>query len=261
MVTKVESASYVKKLFYLDGKLAVVTGASSGIGQHIALSLAKAGAKVVLVARSEGALQETVTQIRRSSGQGEVCVADLAGDCEDVSTGIINSYGDPDILVNAAGVNHRQPVDKINLESWDNTVNLNLRAPFFLARSFVTAMKRKGWGKIINISSLQSVRAFPNSIPYGASKGGINQLTRAMAEAWSRFGICCNAIAPGFFPTALTKSVFTDPSTIDRLSQQTAIGRNGDLKDIEGLAIFLSSPASDYITGQTIFLDGGFTAK
>ena len=116
-------------------------------------------------------------------------------------------------------------------------------------------------GKIINIASLQSLRAMPDGLAYGASKGGVAQLTRAMAEAWSGSGIGCNAIAPGFFPTGLTAPVFADPAKSEALARQTAIGRNGRLEDLHGAAIFLASPASDYITGHILFVDGGFTAK
>lgn len=252
---------YLLNLFNLQGKIAVVTGASSGIGQKIAIALAKSGARVILVARSAEALLQTASDIQAWGGQAQAFPANLSGDCDQVGFSLREPFGDPDILINAAGVNLRQPVDEIDLESWDATLNLNLRTPFFLARALVPGMKSKGWGKIINIASLQSVRAFPNSIPYGAAKGGVMQLTRAMAEAWSRFGVCCNGIAPGFFPTSLTQSVFDDPARSEFLSQQTAVGRNGQLEDLEGLSVFLSSPASDYITGQTIFVDGGFSAK
>jgi NAD(P)-dependent dehydrogenase (short-subunit alcohol dehydrogenase family) len=124
-------------------------------------------------------------------------------------------------------------------------------------------MQKNGWGKIINIASLQSERAFPNSVPYGASKGGVMQLTRAMAEAWSKnqSGITCNAIGPGFFRTGLTSVLYDQKEVIDALARQTIIGRNGELDDLKGVSIFLASPASDYITGQTIYLDGGWTAK
>jgi NAD(P)-dependent dehydrogenase (short-subunit alcohol dehydrogenase family) len=147
------------------------------------------------------------------------------------------------------------------LDSWDATLNLNLAVPFFLARELVPAMQQRGWGRIVNIASLQSTRAFPNGLAYGASKGGITQLTRAMAEAWSRDGITCNAVAPGFFPTELTAPVYENPELLDRLAAQTAIGRNGVLPDLDGLTVFLASSASDYITGQVISIDGGFTAK
>ena len=122
-------------------------------------------------------------------------------------------------------------------------------------------MAERGWGRIINIASLQSTRAFPDSAPYGAAKGGVLQLTRATAEAWSPRGVTCNAIAPGFFPTALTAPVFADPQRAARNAAQTAIGRNGILPDLWGAAIFLSSDASAYVTGQTLHVDGGFTAK
>ena len=128
-------------------------------------------------------------------------------------------------------------------------------------RELLPAMRSKGWGRIINIASLQSSRAFANGLAYGASKGGIAQLTRAMAEAWSADGINCNAIAPGFFPTGLTAPVYQNPVMLDKLAGQTAIGRNGELADLDGISIFLASAASDYITGQVIHLDGGFTAK
>ena len=122
-------------------------------------------------------------------------------------------------------------------------------------------MRKRGWGKIINVASLQSERAFANGIAYGASKGGVSQLTRAMAEAWSADGIGCNAIAPGFFPTELTQAVFDEPELSAQLAKQTAVGRNGELSDLDGVSVFLASHASDYITGQVIYSDGGFTAK
>ena len=122
-------------------------------------------------------------------------------------------------------------------------------------------MRAKGWGRIINLASLQSERAFPAGIAYGASKGGVAQMTRAMAEAWSPDGINCNALAPGFFPTELTSAVFNDEAVAKRNAAQTCIGRNGRLEDLVGPTLFLASPASDYVTGQVLFVDGGFTAK
>ena len=122
-------------------------------------------------------------------------------------------------------------------------------------------MKAKGRGRVINIASLQSFRAFPNSIPYGASKGGIAQLTRAMAEEWSKDGITANAIAPGFFPTRLTQSVFEDPVVASHNARMTAIGRNGELADLDGTTVFLASAASSYVTGQVLPVDGGYSAK
>jgi gluconate 5-dehydrogenase len=157
-------------------------------------------------------------------------------------------------------VNRRKPVDEVHYEDWDFTLALNLTAPFLLAQALAPAMVRNGWGRIINITSLQSVRAFADSAPYGASKGGLMQLTRALAQAWSPHGVTCNAIAPGFFPTPLTAPVFDDPQRAAAMAGRTMTGRNGRLSDLHGTAIYLASRASDYVTGQTIFVDGGFSA-
>jgi NAD(P)-dependent dehydrogenase (short-subunit alcohol dehydrogenase family) len=250
-------------LFDLSDKVALVTGASSGIGQRQALALAQADTSVVLLGRRKEQLVSTVAEIEAFGGKAALLSADLTDreQLSEVAKLAADQFGSIDILINAAGVNLRQPVDEITLESWDETLNLNLAVPFFLARELVPAMQAKGWGRIINIASLQSSRAFANGLAYGASKGGIAQLTRAMAEAWSINGINCNAIAPGFFPTGLTAPVYQSPDILDKLSKQTAIGRNGELSDLDGITVFLASAASDYVTGQIIHLDGGFTAK
>ena len=251
--------------FKLAGSNFVITGASSGIGRAMAGFLARAGAGVVLVARRETALAEAVDEINTDADKASYVVADLeqrdqlaeiAAQCKSAIKG-----GHIDGVVNAAGLNLREPVEQVSIRSWDATINLNLSVPFFFTREFVPEMRSRKFGRIINIASLQSTRAFPNGLPYGASKGGICQLTRAMAEAWSRYGICCNALAPGFFPTELTAPVFDDPESRDRFAQQTAIGRNGELEDLAGATIFFASPASGYITGQVLAVDGGFTAK
>ena len=229
----------------------------------MATALASAGCDVLLAARRLEALEKAVSDISEGTGtKAQAIKADLSSyeGVEELANNVIEKGG-VDILVNAAGVNLRQPVDEISVKTWEQTLSLNLGVPFFLARQLVPSMKEKGWGRVVNIASLQSERAFPNSMPYGASKGGVCQLTRAMAEEWSKHGINCNAIAPGFFPTELTASVFADEEKATKLADQTAIGRNGKPEDIHGVTVFLTSPASDYITGQTIYLDGGFTAK
>ncbi len=253
----------IEKKFDLNGKVALVTGASSGIGKHQAITLSNAGASVVLIGRRESELNDAVAKIEELGGKAAALPADLfkRDQLGQVAQNACEKFGPIDILINAAGVNFRQLVDDISLDSWDKTLNLNLAVPFFLARELIPAMKSKGWGRIINIASLQSSRAFANGLPYGASKGGVAQLTRAMAETWSVNGINCNAIAPGFFPTELTAAVYQNPEMLDNFARQTAIGRNGDLTDLDGITVFLASPASDYITGQIIHLDGGFTAK
>ena len=259
--------STIKELFELNGRVALVTGGSSGIGRAIAYHLARAGASVVHVAlpREEKALKEAVKEVEDLgvSAASETCDVSNLDELPGLVERASSHFGSPDILVNAAGVNLREPWEKVSPESWNTTIAINLTAPFFLARLLVSSMRSKGLGKIINIGSLQSVRAFPNSVPYGASKGGVLQLTRAMAEAWSKdqSGITCNAIGPGFFKTGLTAPLYDDQKVIDALARQTIIGRNGEMADLAGLTVFLASRASDYITGQMIFLDGGWSAK
>ena len=254
---------HLQKLFDLGGRVALITGGNSGIGRVMASTLADAGASVVLLARREADLREAVEELRAKNARAEFVVADVSaiGTLPDVCAAAARPCGPPDILVNGAGINLRISAENLTPETWSQQLDLNLTAPFFLAQKLVPAMRERGWGRILNIASLQSQRAFADSMPYGASKGGIVQLTRAMAEAWSRYGINCNAIGPGFFPTPLTAQFFGDPERAGRLAAQTAIGRNGEMGDLHGITLFLASRASDYITGQTIFLDGGFTAK
>jgi len=251
------------RLFALDGKVALVTGASSGLGRGMALALAGAGARVVLLARREATLEAVAADIRAAGGEAAVLTGDLAERprLSPIAAAAGRPFGAPDILVNAAGVNLREPAAEITHQSWDRTLDLNLAVPFFLAQALVPAMRERGWGRIINLASLQSVRAFENGLAYGASKGGVAQLTRAMAEAWSRHGIACNAIAPGFFPTELTAPVFDNPARAAWAAGQTCIGRNGRLADMDGVVVFLAAPASDFVTGQVLFVDGGFTAR
>lgn len=238
-------------MFRLDGKTALITGGGSGIGRAIAHALSDAGAEIVLVGRRAEALK-TALGVR----PGAIVPLDLMADgaADELAT-----RARADILVNAAGVNPRQPADTISAEDWHNTLNINLSVPFFVARALVPKMN--GWGRIINIASLQSSRAFENGIAYGASKGGVCQLTRAMAEAWSDRGVNANAIAPGFFPTDLTAAVFADEAVVKMHADRTAIGRNGELDDLAGPAVFLASEASRYVTGQVLYVDGGYTAK
>ena len=253
----------VLQRFSVDGLVTVVTGASSGIGRHLAGVLAEAGASLVIVARRQQALDELardiVTRIPEAKVASVSCDLDAITDFDALASELSAPFGSPTRLINAAGVNYREAVEAITQESWRQTINLNLSVPFFLSRALVPGMK--GNGSIINIASLQSMRAFPNSMPYGASKGGVAQLTRAMAEAWSGNGIRANAIAPGFFPTELTKAVFDDTEKAQANAEKTCIGRNGELDDLTGPAVFLCSDASAYMTGQVLYVDGGFTAK
>lgn len=249
-----------RTLFDLTGRVACVTGASAGLGRRAALTLAAAGARVVGVARRKEALE---TLEAEGAGRVRGVAADVAD--RDGLTALVAQitapFGSPDIIVHAAGINTREAADNVTDDGWDSTLALNLSAPFFLSRALVPAMKERGWGRIVNFASLQTTRAFPGGIAYGATKAGVGQLTRAMAEAWSGHGITANAIGPGFFPTELTAAVFDDPERAARNAAQTCMGRNGDLSDIDGPMLFLCSNASGYVTGQVLMVDGGFTAK
>ncbi len=240
--------------------MACVTGASSGLGRRAAIVLAAAGAKVVGVARRRDALDGLRDEIGTAAAGVAADVADRAN-LPDLVRDIAAPFGAPDIVIHAAGINTREVADEVTPQGWDQTLALNLSAPFFLSQALVPAMKQKGWGRIVNFASLQTARAFPGGIAYGATKAGIGQLTRAMAEAWSAHGITANAIGPGFFPTELTAAVFEDEDRAARNAAQTCIGRNGTLEDIDGPILFLCSDASSYVTGQVLMVDGGFTAK
>ena len=253
----------LQSLFDLTGRRALVTGGNSGIGEAMARALGLAGAAVTLVARREAELRAAAVRMRADAIDADCLSCDLAdvAAARECAREALARHGAIDILVNAAGVNLRQPYMDVTPEAWQLHLALHLTAPFFLLQALGPAMRERRWGRVINLASLQSQRAFANSAPYGAGKGGIVQLTRAMAEAWSPHGVNCNAIGPGFFPTPLTAPVFADPERAARNAAQTAIGRNGELADLYGATVFLASEASAYITGQLLYVDGGFTAK
>lgn len=247
--------------FSLNTKVALVTGGSSGIGKMMALSLARAGA-YVWIASSRDNADETIKELKSEGSEGVFLQVDVTSTdaLEKMLSHIYSVSGKIDILVNGAGINLRTSEDELTLEQWQKTIDINLTAPYQLSQLAVKKMKESGWGRIINIASLQSLRAFDNSIPYGASKGGVMQLTRALAQAYSKDGVLVNAIAPGFFRTNLTESLYQDSNKIKDLAGKTMMNRNGEEKDIFGISVFLCSDANSYITGQTIFLDGGFSA-
>jgi len=250
-------------LFDLTGRRALVTGGSSGIGEAMAQALGLAGARVLLAARREAELAQAAERLRAEGITADTLAVDLteAAACRDAAARAEAALGGVDILVNAAGVNLRQPFEQVTPEAWQAQLALHLGAPFYLTQALAPGMRQRGWGRILNIASLQSYRAFANSAPYGAGKGGVVQLTRAIAQAWSPHGITCNAIGPGFFPTALTAPVFADEALARRHAEATCIGRNGALADLHGATVFLASDASAYVTGQTLMVDGGYTAK
>ena len=247
--------------FSLENKVALITGGTSGLGKMMALALAKAGA-FVWIASSRDNADETLQEIKQQGSNGSFVQVDVTSSdaLEKMVSQILQQSSRIDILVNAAGINLRTSAEELTLNEWQKTIDINLTAPFYLSQLVADTMKKNNWGRIINIASLQSLRAFDNSIPYGASKGGVMQLTRALAQAYSKDGILVNAIAPGFFRTNLTESLFQDPDKLEALANKTMMGRNGEEKDIFGISVFLCSDANSYVTGQTVFLDGGFSA-
>lgn len=251
------------ELFGQDGRVAVVTGASSGLGCAIAEALAAVGAAVVLVARDRGRLDAVAAGIGSRGGRGAIVAADLSdrdavARCAEEAR---QPFGEPDILVNAAGINRRPPLDQLAIADWDRTLAVNLTAPFLLAQALVPAMLARGWGRVINVTSMQAERAFGRSGAYGVSKAGLAQLSRAQAEAWSARGVNCNSLAPGFFVTPMTAAARAEPGRTEALAARSFIGRNGVPADIRGAALFLASRASDFVTGQTLRVDGGLSVS
>lgn len=249
-------------LFDLSGKTALVTGGNSGLGLAGPCPWA-CWSKTHPSARRPDALQSAAEDLHSEGVRVQTYSADLSDPELALECGraIVSQFGPVDILVNAAGINLRQPFGQVTPESWSAQLNLHLSAPFFLSQVLAPQMSLRGWGRIINVASLQSFRAFADSAPYGAGKGGLIQLTRAIAREWSPYGITCNAIGPGFFPTELTRPVFDNPDLAEKNASQTCLGRNGRLEDIYGCTVFLASDASEYITGQVIMVDGGFSAR
>ena len=256
-------SDYLDELFSLAGRVALVTGGSSGIGRAMATALARAGAQTVLLARGEPALAATVAAIGSAGGQAAWVRADLADRSATLAAAeqAVAPFGEPDILVNAAGVNLRPPLGELTTGQWDETMAVNLTAPFLLGQRFGPAMAGRDWGRIINVASQQSFRAFFSSGGYGASKAALAGLTWSQSEAWAAHGVGCNAVVPGFVATPLNAAVASDPVRSAALAARTMIGRNGEPADFAGIAVYLASPASDYVTGQLICVDGGFSVS
>jgi NAD(P)-dependent dehydrogenase (short-subunit alcohol dehydrogenase family) len=252
---------YRSSLFGLDDLCAVVTGGSSGIGRAIATALAGAGARVVVVARHEETLNPVVTEVIEAGGRAASVAADLGSrdGVQSAARQAIEPFGEPDILVNSAGVNLRPPLNDLDERTWNATMALNLTAPFLLGQRFGPGMAQRGYGRIIHISSQQAHRAFVHSGAYGVSKAGLEALARSQAEAWSPYGVTSNTLVPGFVMTPLNARLSADPEVTAALAARTMIGRNGVAEDFAGAAVFLASRSSAYITGQSLFVDGGLS--
>ncbi|GGS32334.1 MULTISPECIES: SDR family oxidoreductase [Streptomyces] len=253
--------TYIAELFSLEGRVAVVTGGSSGIGRAITGALARAGASVVVVARREAELRETVDELTGEGCRASWVSADLST-VEGVRVGAEEAaaaFGEPDILVNCAGINLRPPMTELGEDVWDTTMAVNLKAPFLLGQRFGPGMAERGYGRIIHVTSQQAHRAFVSSGAYGVSKGGLESLTRSQAEAWSSHGVTVNSLVPGFVLTPLNARLQSDPEKVASLAARTMVGRNGLAEDFAGAAVFLAGRSSAYVTGQSVFVDGGFS--
>ncbi|MEO3806973.1 SDR family oxidoreductase [Nonomuraea sp. B1E8] len=250
-------SDYLRDLFSLHGRRALVTGGSSGIGYVIAEAVGRAGAEVVVVARRQGALDEAVTRLREHGVTASSISADLGerGDVERVCA----TAGAIDILVNDAGNNIRKPMADLTADDYERTLAVHLTAPYLLGQHFGPQMAGRGWGRIINIGSQQSISAFGDSGVYGAAKAALAGLTRSQAEAWSASGVCVNTIIPGFVLTPLTEPAQAVPGRVEALAARHMTGRNGVPEDFAGAAVFLAGDASACVTGQMLFVDGGFS--
>ncbi|GAA1737957.1 SDR family oxidoreductase [Isoptericola hypogeus] len=254
--------AYLSSLFSLDGRVAVVTGGSSGIGRAIAGALARAGASVVVVARREAELAETARELAADGCRAAWVSADLStrDGVRAAADDAAAAFGEPDVLVCSAGINLRPPMGELDDATWDVTMAVNLEAPFLLGRRFGPGMAERGYGRIVHVSSQQAHRAFATSGAYGVSKGALESLARSQAEAWSGRGVTVNTLVPGFVPTPLNAALSSDPERVAALAARTLVGRNGRAEDFAGAAVFLASAASAYVTGQSVFVDGGFSA-
>ena len=248
-------------LFSLDGRTAVVTGGSSGIGRAIAKALAGAGAATVIVARGEDRIRETVREIEEHGGTAAGVVGDLGtrDGIHAAADAAAEPFGDPDILVNSAGINIRPPFAEITQEDWDATMTVNALAPFLLGQRYARSMVARGYGRLIHISSQQAHRAFVGSGVYGASKGAVESLMRSEAEAWGGTGVTSNTLVPGFVLTPLNARLQEQPDKVAELAARTMIGRNGVPEDFAAAAVFLAGPGSAYVTGHSLFVDGGLS--
>ncbi|MFJ2634411.1 SDR family NAD(P)-dependent oxidoreductase [Streptomyces sp. NPDC087422] len=255
------SQTYLSELFSLEGRVAVVTGGSSGIGRAVAGALAHAGASVVVVARREAELAATVGELAADGCRAAWVSADLStrDGMRVAAEEAVEAFGEPDILVNSAGINLRPPMGELGEDVWDTTMAVNLEAPYLLGQRFGPGMAERGFGRIIHITSQQAHRAFVQSGAYGVSKGALESLARSQAEAWSPYGVTCNTLVPGFVMTPLNTRLSSDPEKVAALAARTMVGRNGLPEDFAGAAVFLASRASGYVTGQAVFVDGGFS--
>ena len=249
-------------MFSLQGRVALVTGAGRGIGRGIAVGLAAQGAKIACAARTRSQLDEAVAAIRQAGGEGLAFELDM-GDMDSldrVVAAVLEEFGQIDILVNNAGMNIRQPIEEVSEENFDQIMAVNFKGLYFLSQKVARHMVERKQGKIINIGSLTTGYALAKVSVYGATKGAVGQITRAQAVEFGPHNIQVNAICPGFVVTPLTEKLWQDETMRTWGESRLALGRLATPEDMVGTAAFLAAPASDYVTGQCIYVDGGFMA-
>ena len=250
------------KQFSLEGKVAIVTGASRGLGEAMAFALAGAGADLAIFGREQNTIDDAAQRIKDATGRKILPLACDVGSVKALEDGVqsvVKEFGQIDILLNNAGINKRIPAMEISEEDWDAVIDVNLKGAFFMSRECAKVMAPRRQGKIITILSLTSFMGLPTVVPYSAAKGGMNQLTKLMAVEWADHNIQVNGIAPGYFNTALTQPVREDERNAWVLNR-TPAGRWGEPIELCGALLFLSSNASNFVTGQILYIDGGFTS-
>jgi 2-deoxy-D-gluconate 3-dehydrogenase len=255
-------AVILQRLFSLEGKVALVTGASSGIGRALAVGLAEAGAAVAVQGRNQAEIQQSCKQVEATGQQALPLVAELSerGVVQRLVDETCTTLGRLDILVNCAAANRRKPIAEVTEEDYDAIMAVNLKALYFLSKAAYPLMRRQGGGKVIHIGSINAFFGLDTVSVYGASKGGVHQLTKVMAVEWAPDNIQVNCIVPGFIDTPLTAPLWADPVKSHWFRSRLPTRRPGRPEELIGLALFLASHASDYITGQCFTIDGGFTA-
>jgi NAD(P)-dependent dehydrogenase (short-subunit alcohol dehydrogenase family) len=246
----------------LAGRVAVVTGASRGLGRAMALALAGAGADVAVAARAKADLEETAHQVEALGGRALARVTDVTSyaSVESLMAQTVGALGRLDVVVNNAGIARVAPLAEASLEDWRTILDVNLSGVFHGCRAAAPYLIPQRAGKVINLASVLAAAGLPGYTMYAATKGGIISLTRALAVEWARHNIQVNAIAPGWFVTEMNEAAFSDPRIHERLTRDIPARRTGRLEEIGPLAVYLASPGSDFMTGQTVFLDGGHTA-